>query len=195
MKPLLDNINRDDRYGVEYVNAVNGTKEIVESFLNKGQVGCWLSHVDMWTHIAEATNPYALVLEDDANIHLPEQLQSIYDVLADLPAGWDVCYLGGRYQHPETARNVGNLLETSASSVIWHSHAYLITKQAASDLFSQSRTFNASRNLSAFNDVRPVDDWMTSPERNINIYKVRTELIPFKYDGISDTAITTTTSA
>jgi GR25 family glycosyltransferase involved in LPS biosynthesis len=39
----------------------------------KGAIGCFLSHVRAWEQISEMTTPYALVVEDDADIaHLDE---------------------------------------------------------------------------------------------------------------------------
>lgn len=190
LDPLLANIGKDPkaRYDVRKVHAVNGKREVIEGFLGKGQIGVWLSHVDMWREISVAKEPYALVLEDDAQIRLPEMMDAIETILGELKSSWDLCFLGGRYADPGShpVKRVSHHLVTSESR-IWHCHAYLITKEAARKLLEQSASFHGSRVQSAYNNVLPVDDWMSHRDRGLRIFMTDPELIGFKHDNISDT--------
>lgn len=186
LNPLLQDIKPDARYFIQHINSVNGHEEI-ETFLSKGQIGCWLSHVDMWNDIIKRQHMIALILEDDADIQLPQKFQEIQNIINELPSDWHMCYLGGRYAKPEEASAVSERLETSKTSCIWHSHCYLITQKGVQSLLAQSNAFNASRVKRDFDNITPVDDWMTHPDRGLNIYKTKIELVHFKYDGISET--------
>ena len=180
-----------DIYDMRDVVGIDGRAVVVESFLSKGQIGCWLSHAKIWSAIAKHNDPYALVLEDDALISR-ENAASIQEILEEIPSDWSVCYLGGRYADPTDAVVVKHLKETrnleiAPTSRIWHSHAYIIKKSAATRLLEMSSPFNTSRESRAFTDTLPLDDWMTDPGRGLKVYKVEPELIPFKRDDISDT--------
>lgn len=185
---LMERIEpKPDSYYVKSTGAVDG-KEVIEGYLNKGQIGCWLSHVDAWKMIVDQSEPIALVLEDDAMIELPKMYDDILDVMVRLPNKWDVCYLGGRYADPEKAESINGNIMTSSSSRIWHSHAYLITKNGASKLLRKSSKFNYERTLKAFDSIDPLDDWMTNPSRHMRIFLIIPELIPFMHDDIHDTS-------
>ena len=76
LDPLLQRIKPDPRYSLEEVHAVDGAKDLIddrETFLSRGQTGCWLSHAYFWRVIADRPEPFALILEDDAMIYLPDK--------------------------------------------------------------------------------------------------------------------------
>lgn len=58
------------RFTNEFVNAVEGstvnrTKYPMSDGLSNGEVGCYLSHVEVWKRLSESDHESALVLEDD----------------------------------------------------------------------------------------------------------------------------------
>jgi GR25 family glycosyltransferase involved in LPS biosynthesis len=163
-------------------------KEVVEDFLNRGQIGCFMSHYGIWKKILAQNQNYALVLEDDAIISLPEDFQSIQKTIDNLPSNWDICYLGGVYQDSKSAYNVNQNIVRSDTSVIWHAHAYLITKSAALNLVKQSREVLEKNRISDFDNIIPADDWMTHPDRRLNVYNTDPRIVEFIRDGVSDTS-------
>lgn len=190
---LLAKIKNSDSYYIKDINAVNGNNVVVEHYLNNGQIGCWLSHVYFWKLIVSQKEPYALILEDDADIYLPEMFQSIVTILNKLPRLWDLCYLGGWYldNNPIYINRIAltenqNIVQ-SKTSKLYQTHAYLITKKCANKLLKQSNSFNTSYQRSSYKYISPVDDWMSAPERNIEIFKIEPNLISPLYDNISDT--------
>ena len=59
-----------------------------------GQLGCALSHIELWKHSLKSDKPYLLVLEDDAI--LPDDLSKKIEELEEyLPKKWDIVFLGG----------------------------------------------------------------------------------------------------
>ncbi len=185
--PLLAKIKSDPRYYVSDVYGVVG-KEVVEDFLNKGQIGCFMSHYGIWKKMLTSNQNYAIVLEDDAIISLPEDFQSIQMTLDNLPSKWDICYLGGVYKDSKSVYKVNKNIVRSDTSVIWHAHAYLITKSAALSLVKQSVQVLESKRVSDFDHIIPADDWMTHPDRRLNVYNTNPRIVEFIYDGISDTS-------
>jgi glycosyl transferase family 25 len=68
------------------------TEGQLHSTLRPGEVGCYASHLATMRLLVERNLPYALILEDDAE--LPVDLHVILaDVLASLPDGWDIVHL------------------------------------------------------------------------------------------------------
>ena len=193
LDPLLRSLNVRGEGGTNYyvrsIVGVDGQAQVVEAFqLSKGQIGCWLSHAKIWKSIAkEQSEPYALVLEDDALVEMPKTYLKIKEILGELNLSWDVCYLGGHFVDKSNVQRVSKSLSFSPTSRMWHSHAYLISREGAAKLLKMSDAFNESTKMSAFAQVMPVDDWMTDPERGLKIFMTDPELIPFIRDSISDT--------
>ena len=193
LDPLMKRIESDDRYSVQEVHAVDGAKDLVddrETFLSRGQIGCWLSHAYFWKIIAERPEPFALILEDDALIDLPDKYDDLVDVVQGAPSGWDVIYLGGEYQprsdeKDHTVRVSDRLIQSNRE--MWYAHAYLITKDGAAKSLEQSADFHDKKTISTFDTVQPLDVWQTVEERNMKVYNTDPVLIHKSNDGISDT--------
>lgn len=191
--PLLSRIKTDPRYRVREVYGVVGKDVVVqtvEPFLNNGQIGCFMSHYGIWKKIMADTGQMqmALVLEDDAIINLPEMYDAIQEVINNLPDNWEVCYLGGNYHDIKKAYNVSKNIMKSDTSLIWHSHAYLIRKRAAIKLVDMSKSVLEKTHIKDYDNILPLDDWMTHPDRRMNVYKVEPELVKYALDGVSDTS-------
>jgi len=97
---------------LKILNAVNGTK-IPRDFINflynkkvitpiitnqysKGTIGCYLSHIKMWTKIRKEKLKHSIILEDDFHINSNFK-NDIHNVLRELPSTYDICYL---FYHP-----------------------------------------------------------------------------------------------
>lgn len=188
LKLLQSKIKPDPRYNIKRIYAVDGQKEI-EGFLSKGQIGCWLSHVEMWREIVKNKESYALILEDDADILLPYMMTAIENVHKSLPDKWDMCFLSGWWPDTSHIIKVSDIFEKSDISPIYGTHAYLLSYTGASNLLAQSSDFNNSKSQKTYDNIDPVDHWMTHPDRNLIVYKTIKDLVPNINDGISDTSL------
>jgi glycosyl transferase family 25 len=65
-----------------------------KNVLKDGQLGCALSHMNLWNYSFKYPNKYLLVLEDDAIID-KDIYKKINDLEDYLPEKWDVIFLGG----------------------------------------------------------------------------------------------------
>ena len=189
LDPLLSKIKDDSRYTIRSIVGVDGMA-VVEGFLKKGEIGCWLSHIEVWRQISVQSEPYALVLEDDAMVDFPQMLPQMLTIINEMPKEWDICYLGGRYADKERRINKISEHVVSSSSRMWHAHAYLITRTATQKLLYQSKDFNKSKDVKTFENILPVDDWMTNYDRNLLVFNAHPVLIDFKFDNVSDTKTT-----
>ena len=201
LDPLLARIKPDPRYEIVEVHAVDGRSDVVddrEPFMSPGQAGCFLSHVYYWKQIAARPEPFALILEDDAMIRLPEMMHDLIDMVSSLPSDWDVLYLGGVYQnhrdgHPHVIKRLNDRI-VSSDAFMFYSHAYFITREAAAKMLEQSAQIawggpgmSENSSLRAFDTVIPVDEWMTHEDRGMQIYNTDPIFITKSDDGVSDT--------
>jgi len=65
-----------------------------KNVLKDGQLGCALSHMNLWNYSLKYPGKYLLVLEDDAIID-KDIYKKINDLEDYLPEVWDVIFLGG----------------------------------------------------------------------------------------------------
>lgn len=80
-----------------YFTRISGKS--IDEYINKGVVGCWLSHKRLLTHLSKQDhqNDYGhLVLEDD--VAIPDDFLSGTDawsrISKHIPGDWDIVYLG-----------------------------------------------------------------------------------------------------
>lgn len=103
---------------VERVSAVNGTdvptwlfREFADTKLTPGEIGCYASHLVVCQKIVALGLPYALVLEDDAE--LSDDFVSICSCLPwHVPEGWDCVHLGATYK--QSVKRVASLTRERA---------------------------------------------------------------------------------
>jgi glycosyl transferase family 25 len=114
--------------------------------LTAGELGCTLSHLGIWHHVASHNIPWALIFEDDAHLIESSFLKGFESVLAHLPADWDVVYL----QHPTDDPKKGQLTVLGNGSVkkfrqdnrgVARAHAYMVSHKGAQKLVGYSNPF------------------------------------------------------
>jgi glycosyl transferase family 25 len=66
--------------------------------LSRSEVGCYLSHTRLWQKIVEEDIPWAVVLEDDVDIH--GDLTDILAAIDKIPFEWDFIRLAGLVPPP-----------------------------------------------------------------------------------------------
>ena len=64
--------------------------------ITAGEVGCFLSHYEIWTHMIECNIPSCIVYEDDAHF-VTNYNEILSQVLKELPEDFNILYLGGRF--------------------------------------------------------------------------------------------------
>ena len=101
--------------------------------MKRGRIGCYDSHVRLWKTIKQTGVPFALVLEDDADIRYSSQPTSrIQGALKTLQGHhWDVVLLG-HYNDRRYKPGLGNGLNKATK---WQPmHAYLISQTGVQKL-------------------------------------------------------------
>lgn len=93
-----------------------------------GEVGCWLSHLQVYLEIARSgTEHPTLVLEDDVDLDADVKRQ-LRDALGALPGDWEMFFLGWgavRESFPAAGPNIGRVDQR-----LWGAHAYVVRSAA-----------------------------------------------------------------
>ena len=113
MKVFLVSLEKDkerrDDLGIvpDYTYAVDGTKLDIDklkadnilsktSTLKKGEIGCYMSHIELLKKSIQQEDKYVLILEDDAKLE-PDTFDKINDILKDVPDDAELIFIGYNY--------------------------------------------------------------------------------------------------
>lgn len=106
--------------------------------LSRSEVGCYLSHTRLWKKIVEEEIPWAVVLEDDVDIHA--NLTDILAAIGNLPFKWDFIRLAGL--GPTPSLPLFNLTDEFNLSVLLQgaggTQAYCVGRTGAQKLLDYS---------------------------------------------------------
>jgi len=147
-------------------------------FLKRGEIGCYLSHCQLWKNSVDNNIDNILILEDDVKIvdNFKEKLKDILNEARDLD--WDIILLGHTPHYKAKNKTVSKNIEKTFDN-FYGAHGYLVSIKGANKLVQQCSLGNI--NL-------PVDVMFYS-NNNLNIYNSKERII--KVNGkISDTQIT-----
>lgn len=176
-KFIMDRIGFSWKYYVAKKHAVDGKEKFVEPFISRsGEAGCFLSHIYMWNLFIKSRRPYALILEDDADIKLPEQWNIIENAVRNVPADWDIIWLGvNKMINPERNVKVNEEIYRLGSEV-WGTHAYLISRKCAKYLYDKYNKLEKYESVKDFSDIEPID-LLLSKSKDIKNYIISKSLI------------------
>ena len=89
LKTAVDGSKLDEniRYNILFKNK--------RTRLSNGEIGCLLSHYEIWKEISQKNLAFAIIYEDDVNFHTNFKKIS-NDVFLDIPHDFQILYLGGR---------------------------------------------------------------------------------------------------
>lgn len=143
--------------------------------LNLGEIGCFISHREIWKHAKEKGYTKVLILEDDAEII--DNANTIFlEAIDSLPENWDMLYMGQRnYDNLKNSREkdgdmaaltghiTGSLYEAKRC---WLTHAYAINIKAVDHLLEHTKQIDY-----------PIDGILADVQKNLNVYAFYPSLI------------------
>ncbi|KAG5832765.1 hypothetical protein ANANG_G00294610 [Anguilla anguilla] len=171
--------------------------------ITKGELGCFLSHYNIWKEIVDRGLKASLVIEDDLRfeIFFKRRLQNLMKELKSEGLDWDLIYIGRKrmqVDHPEKAvPNIHNLVVADYS---YWTLGYMMSLQGAKKLLEAEplkRMLPVDEFLPIMFDKHPVSDYMEQFEkRDLKAFSAEPLLVyPTHYTGdpgyISDTETST----
>ncbi len=117
--------------------------------LTPGEIGCFQSHRKCWELIAKSDSPYALVVEDDVAISLPQMAQSLTLIQAHMTPDMFVRLpMKKREAGPEFARD-GKVSVFLPKRIGLQTGCQIVGRAAAQRLLARSEQID-----------RPIDTWL-----------------------------------
>ncbi|KAM4039394.1 procollagen galactosyltransferase 1 [Anomaloglossus baeobatrachus] len=167
--------------------------------LTRGEMGCFLSHYNIWKEISERSLAVSAVLEDDLRfeIFFKRRLQNLLQDLEKANLDWDLIYIGRkRMQVDEPEEPVPGVRNLVVSDYSYWTLGYLISLRGAKKLLDAGplgKMLPVDEFLPVMYDKHPIEDYSSQfPSRNLRAFSVEPLLIyPTHYTGdegyISDT--------
>uniref|UniRef100_A0A7N8YPW8 procollagen galactosyltransferase n=1 Tax=Mastacembelus armatus TaxID=205130 RepID=A0A7N8YPW8_9TELE len=171
--------------------------------LTKGELGCFLSHYNVWKEIVEQRLHTSLVIEDDLRfeVFFKRRLMNLMREVENEGLDWDLIYIGRKrmqIDHPEKAvPNIHNLVEADYS---YWTLGYMMSLQGAEKLLKAEplkRVLPVDEFLPIMFNKHPVSDYMEQFEtRDLKAFSAEPLLVyPTHYTGdpgyVSDTETST----
>jgi GR25 family glycosyltransferase involved in LPS biosynthesis len=125
--------------------------------MDPGEIGCILSHRNLWMKIVNESIPRTLVLEDDAIRLDPKLLDITQALVAKLPADWDILLLGFWLHRGDNGSPMHNGLSRVKDFALTHS--YILSNKGAKTL------------LGLGSIDMPLDSWISRHSDTLHIYR------------------------
>ncbi|GCC35546.1 hypothetical protein chiPu_0014031 [Chiloscyllium punctatum] len=171
--------------------------------LTKGEMGCFLSHYNVWKEIVDRGLQTSVVIEDDLRfeIFFKRRLKYLMKEVEKVALDWDLIYIGRKrmqVDHPEkSVPGVRNLVEADYS---YWTLGYVLSLQGAQKLIDAkpfTKMLPVDEFLPVMYNKHPVSEYMDHFEnRNLRAFSAEPLLIyPTHYTGdpgyVSDTETST----
>ena len=147
--------------------------------LNNAEIGCFLSHRDIYKMIKAEGWETTLILEDDC-LFLEDYDFTVELALRDMPEDWDMLYLG---QHNYDSIKIAQSIEGRTHAIkeqisgrlykasrCWLTHAYIVRQKAVDTLIKGTEVLYAS-----------IDGVLADVQEGLNVYAIYPNIV--KQDG------------
>ncbi|XDV16679.1 hypothetical protein PO909_016281, partial [Leuciscus waleckii] len=171
--------------------------------LTKGELGCFLSHYNIWTEIVDRGLKTSLVIEDDLRfeIFFKRRLQNLMHEIQSQRLEWDLIYIGRKrmqVDRPEkSVPRIHNLVEADYS---YWTLGYMISLRGAQKLLRAEplkKMLPVDEFLPVMYNKHPIEEYMSHfQRRDLRAFSAEPLLVyPSHYTGdpgyISDTETST----
>nr|XP_024220008.1 glycosyltransferase 25 family member-like [Halyomorpha halys] len=141
--------------------------------MKRGEIGCFLSHYNIWKEVVDKNYDIAMILEDDVRFEpfFTRKMVYLIEELKRLPFQWDLVYLGRKRLQEKEEQQV-----TGTDYLVWAGYSYwtlgyLLSGQGAKKLIAQDPLSNiipVDEYLPILYDKHPEDEWKNFfPIRNL----------------------------
>ena len=139
----------------DYGTWQNKASKVVE--MDPGELGCILSHRNVWKKIVDEGIGVTLVLEDDAVKVKKDFIKTVSEIQRHVPGDWDIILLGFWLHRGNNGSKVNPHIHRVKNFCLLHS--YLLSLKGAKRLLS----------LGTIN--KPLDTWMSYQSDKLKIYR------------------------
>ncbi|XP_029856746.1 inactive glycosyltransferase 25 family member 3 isoform X3 [Aquila chrysaetos chrysaetos] len=169
--------------------------------LTKGEVGCFLSHYNVWKEIVSRGLERSVVFEDDVRFEaaFPARLHRLMEELEGAQQDWDLIYLGRKQVNVEDEAPVEGVRNLVVAGYSYWTLAYVISLRGAQKLLAAkplSKMLPVDEFLPIMYDKHPNEDYKQHfAPRDLLVFSAHPLLVyPTHYAGDSNWLSDTETS-
>ncbi|NXK04542.1 GT253 glycosyltransferase, partial [Herpetotheres cachinnans] len=169
--------------------------------LTKGEVGCFLSHYNVWKEIVSQGLEQSVVFEDDVRFEaaFPARLRRLMEELEGAQQDWDLIYLGRKQVNAEDEAPVEGVRNLVVAGYSYWTLAYAISHRGAQKLLAAeplSKMLPVDEFLPIMYDRHPNEDYKRHfAPRDLLVFSAHPLLVyPTHYAGDSNWLSDTETS-
>ena len=167
------------------IEAVDGNElRPSNNSLTRGEVGIFMTQLRALELIAKGNYSYGLVLEDDAGIVLPRDLEQVFSFMREAPLDCDILSLGTNYLPPESLK-VSEHIYLLNGGGLFGAHAIIYHKNAAAAILEHQKWVEHHIDQRFWYPF-PYDIWLARPWLPAKLYFVSPPFVK-QTSGYSDT--------
>lgn len=132
------NVYSDKRIGLNTrVQVITEYRRSHYEIHSYGALGASLSHLAAWKEFLKSDSPYALIMEDDAELP-PTFPLMVKDCMKDLPDSWDIWLLGWNHSPKDKTLKTGAITPFREVLQFAGAHCYIVKRDVAKKLVEEA---------------------------------------------------------
>eukprot|EP00057_Strongylocentrotus_purpuratus_P024637 XP_011679111.1 PREDICTED: procollagen galactosyltransferase 1 [Strongylocentrotus purpuratus] len=158
--------------------------------LTKGEIGCFLSHYNIWKEVVERNLSRILIFEDDIRFgaRFKPRMASVMAEVAARKLEWDLIYVGRKILHMKGEKFLSDSTQIVTPSYSYWTLSYMLTLEGAKKLLAQEplgKMVPVDEYLPIMFDKHPEDEWLAQfRPRNMRAFSVDPLMVsPTHYTG------------
>lgn len=100
--------------------------------IKRGEIGCYLSHYNIFNKIKNNNDNYSIVIEDDVEFDIKKNINIIKDVVNNAPLDWEIIFIGHNYYEETDKKEHSTFNEYTLKkiSLVFGTQSYIIKNDA-----------------------------------------------------------------
>mgnify|MGYP000927167739 FL=1 len=107
--------------------------------IKKGEIGCFLSHYNIFNKIKNYNDSYSIIIEDDVEFDIKKNINIIKDVVNNAPLDWEIIFIGHNYYEETEQKDNYKFNEYTFKKIkrVFGTQSYIINNKAISSKIQQ----------------------------------------------------------
>ena len=107
--------------------------------IKKGEIGCYLSHYNIFNKIKNYNDNYSIIIEDDVEFDIKKNINIIKDLVNNAPLDWEIIFIGHNYYEETEEKDNFKFNEYTFKKItrVFGTQSYIINNKAISSKIQQ----------------------------------------------------------
>lgn len=100
--------------------------------IKKGEIGCYLSHYNIFNKIKNYNDIYSIIIEDDVEFDIKKNINIIKDLVNNAPLDWEIIFIGHNYYEENEKKDHHKFNEYTFKKIkrVFGTQSYIINNKA-----------------------------------------------------------------